>query len=65
MEAVGFEMVEVYITRGHNTVAQYIVTRKILEICVETERRERSHVTNWWSEQGGVNLTGVQAATEV
>ena len=29
----GFEEVEAYVTRRQNTVAQYIVTRKILNLC--------------------------------
>ena len=33
----GLEEVKTYITRRHNTFAQYIVTRPIMELCDEAE----------------------------
>ena len=37
MREAGFEDVEVYIARIQNMVVQYIVMRKIMELCKESE----------------------------
>ena len=39
MRDMGLDEVEVYIARRHNTVPQYIATRKILDPCMNMERR--------------------------
>ena len=49
MKAVGLEEVETYVLRHQNTVAQYISTRLILELCLTAERRTGSQVSmRWW-----------------
>ena len=38
MNSVGMEEEETYALRRQNTVAQYIATRPILELCLATEQ---------------------------
>ena len=37
--AVGLEEFDMYLLRRQNTIAQYIATRQILELCLAAERR--------------------------
>ena len=46
MREAGLKGVEVYIPWRHNSVAQYIARRLILDVCVEEERRKRLRVSN-------------------
>ena len=39
LEMVGLEEIEVYIARRHNTVARYIATRPIMDLCLAEERK--------------------------
>ena len=39
MEEAGFEEIRTYVTRTQNTVAQYIATRRILDLCEQSARR--------------------------
>ena len=49
MAEAGFKEVETYVSRRQNTVAQFIATRPIIELCLEMEWRSGSRVTNqWW-----------------
>ena len=59
----GLEEVETYITRRQNTVAQYIATQPILELCEEAERRPGARVSKRWWEQEGINLAGARVVT--
>ena len=43
--AVGMEEVEKYVLRHQNTVAQYITTWLILELCLAAEQRSDAQVT--------------------
>ena len=54
----GFEGIGKYITRRQNTVAQYIATRMILEICERFARRPWARVSQQWWEQSGLDLEG-------
>ena len=47
MEAAGLGPVEEYITRRQNTIAQYITTQRIYEICTWMERMALSTVPLW------------------
>ena len=57
MESV-FKAVGKYITRRQNTVAQYIVTRPILDLCEQSARRPVARVSRKWWEQEHLNLEG-------
>ena len=39
MRVAGIKEIKIYISMQHNTVAQYIATHSILDICLDTERR--------------------------
>ena len=44
-----FEEIGVYVTRRHNTVAQYITTRPILDLCEKSDQQPREWVSRrWW-----------------
>ena len=38
MAEVGLQEVETYVSRHQNTVAQYIVTRPIMDLCLAAKR---------------------------
>ena len=66
MREAEFEEVEVYIAKQKNTVAQYIETRMILDLCTEVERRLGASASKWWWDQAGIYLTGAwEALAEV
>ena len=44
----GFETMETYICRSHNTSAQYIVTLLIMDLCEASERKQEERVGVWW-----------------
>ena len=46
MEEAGLREVETYAYRRQNTVAQFITTMRIIELCLEEERRPGSRVSN-------------------
>ena len=49
MEA-GFKGIGTYVIRRQNTVAQYIVTRPIIDLCERSARRPGVWVYRWWWE---------------
>ena len=55
MEA-GFEGIGTYVTRRQNTVAQYIATQTILDLCERSARRPGARVSRRWWEQDGLYL---------
>ena len=52
------EEVETYITQKYKTVAQYIATRTILELCEEADWHSGEWVLKRWWDQEGKNLSG-------
>ena len=65
VEEAGFEDIGVYITRRHNTAAQHVATRPILELYERSVRRPIAWVSQrWWykeevnleAERGGVGI---------
>ena len=51
---------EEYIWRRQNTVAQFIATQSLLDLCGETERTPGSRVGMQWRKQEEVDLTGAR-----
>ena len=58
-------MMEDYIRRWHNTVAQYIATRSLLDLCERSERDPGAQVRVQWWEQAVIDLTGEQESAAV
>ena len=54
----GFEGIGTYFMRRQNTVAQYILTRPILDLCERSTRRPGFRVSQRWWEQDGIYLEG-------
>ena len=55
-----FEGIGEYITRRHNTVAQYIVTRPILDLCERFAWRPGAWVYRQWWYLDGLDLEGTK-----
>ena len=66
MREAGFEEIRKAITRRQNTVAQYISTRPILYLCERDTQRVGARVSQWWWDQGVLDLKVVkEQAAEV
>ena len=55
-----FEGIGKYITRRKNTVAQYVATRPILDLCERYDQRPGARVYQRWWEQAGIDLEGAK-----
>ena len=53
---------EEYVRQRQNTVAQYIATRSLLDLCEESERDPGARVRIRWQEQALIDLAGVREA---
>ena len=61
-EKAGFEEMEEYVLKRKNTVAQYIVTRPILDLCEEVVCMPGAWVAKRWWEQEVMGLVGAWSA---
>ena len=52
----GLQEVETYVSQLQSTVAQYIATRPIMDLCLAVKRRPGPRVAMRWWEQEGLNL---------
>ena len=64
MVEVGFQEVETYISRRQNTVAQYIATMSIMDLCLAANRRSGPRVATRWWEKEGWDLEGMRTAAQ-
>ena len=55
MEEAGLTDIRTSIPRRQKTVAQYIATRPLLDLCVGARAREGAKVTLRWWEQAGID----------
>ena len=62
-EAVGFLTMEEYVRRLHNTVAHYIATQSLLDLCEGSERDPGAQVRIWWWEQDLIGLEGARESS--
>ena len=62
MADAGLQEVETYVSHHQNTVAQYIATRPIMDLCLVANRRLRPRVKMGWWEQDGLDLEGMRTA---
>ena len=58
MGEAGFEGIRKSETRRQNTVAKYIATRTILDLCEQSTWRPGARVSRWWWEQDCIDLEG-------
>ena len=56
-QAVGFLTIGEYLRQHQITVAQYISTRLLLDLCEGSERDPGVRVGMWWCEQEGIYLS--------
>ena len=56
----GFKEIVTYITSRQNTVAHYIVTRKILNLCERSACRPGLRVSRRWWKQDVLDLEGAK-----
>ena len=56
MREAGFKGIRKAITRRQNTVAQYIATRPILDLCERATQRMGARVYQRWWEKEGIDL---------
>ena len=56
LREAGMVGIRISITRRQNNVAQYIVTRPILDLCDQATRRPGALVSQRWWEQAGIDL---------
>ena len=48
MEKAGFDQMGAYVLKRKNTDAHYIMTRTIMDLCMETVRRPGAWVARIW-----------------
>ena len=60
MVKAGFKGIGTYIMRRQKTVAQYIATQPILDLCERSARRPGARVSQGWREQDTLYLEGVK-----
>ena len=56
IKEVRLDEVETYVLKHQNTVAQYIATWAILDLCLAAERRPGAKATMRWWKQAGLDL---------
>ena len=63
----GFERIGIYMTRRQKTVAQYVATQTIMDLCERSTRRPGARVSRRWWEQDGLYMEGAKkrAAAEL
>ena len=59
-ETEGFLTMEEYVRRHQNTVAQYITTRSLLDLCEGSERDPGARIGMRWWEQEGIDPAGAR-----
>ena len=60
MDEAGFEEIGDYVSNRQNTVAQYIATWSILDLCEKMVQRPGGWVAWRWWEQEGIDLAGAR-----
>ena len=61
LELVGLEDIGAYIARCHNTVARYISTNIIMDLCIEVNRKTGLCLYMQWCEHPTLYILGIRA----
>ena len=61
MKEAGFTTIRNSITNRQNTVAQYITTRPLLDLCEQNKRRGGARVSRQWWDQKGIDWETAKA----
>ena len=64
LEMVGLEDIGAYIARCHNTVAQYISTNIIMDLCLVVERKMGLRLYMQWWEHPTLYILGIRTRHE-
>ena len=64
MKEAGIVRIQTSILRRQNTVAQFIATRPILDLCEKAKRRPGARVPSRWWEQKGIDWKGDRERAE-
>ena len=64
MKEAGIVWIRTSILRRQNTVAQFIATRQILDLCKKAFRRPGARVARRWWEQTGIDWKGARKRAE-
>ena len=64
IKETGMVGIRTSILRRQNTVAQFISTQPILDLCEQATRRPGARVSRRWWEQTGIDLKGAQEKAE-
>ena len=65
MEEAGMQEVDTYVAHHYNTVAKFIATRTIMDLCIEAARRSGARISKRWWENEGLYLEGIWEAVRV
>ena len=65
MSEADVQEVETYISGRHKTVAEFITTRLIMDLCLTAERRPGAWIPKQRREQEGIDLEGICEANLV
>ena len=61
LKTVGMKEIGVYITRHQNTVAHYIATHPIMDLCLEAERKLGLRLSRQCWEHPTLDILGIRA----
>ena len=61
LEMVGLEEIRVYIAHRQNTVAHYIATLPIMDLCLASERNPGLRLSRQWWDQPALDIMGIRA----
>ena len=64
MVKAGLLEVETYVSLHQNTVAKFIATRYIMDLCMAAERRTVSSVAKQYWDQDKLDLEGMQTSAQ-
>ena len=64
MAEAGLREVGTYVYLFHNTAAQFITTRPIVDLCLAAERMPGSRVTKRWWDQDVLDVEGMRTEAQ-